>query len=127
MKIVINRCYGGISLSEAGTRAYWARKGREVYLETSRGFPEYFDVATPQVDPLGKGDYAWYSQHNLYAGAIPRNDSDLVSIVEELGAKASGEHADLEAVEIPDNIDWEISEDAGGEHVTEKHRTGVDT
>ena len=47
----------------------------------------------------------------------------LVKVVEELGKKANGQHADLEVVEIPDDIEYEIDEYDGIETIREKHRT----
>lgn len=53
-----------------------------------------------------------------------RNDPKLVKVVEELGSKdASGEHAELKIVEIPDDVEWQIEEYDGYEHIAEKHRT----
>lgn len=47
----------------------------------------------------------------------------LLRVVEELGEAANGKHAELEIVEIPDGIDWEISEYDGMEKVEEVHRS----
>ena len=54
---------------------------------------------------------------------IPRDDLSLIQVVEELGEKANGRHAYLKIVEIPDDVQWEISEYDGAEWVSEKHRT----
>ena len=49
---------------------------------------------------------------------IKRNDPKLIQIVEELGEKASGKSANLQIVEIPDEItDFDISEYDGVETV----------
>lgn len=137
MKVVINKCFGGFGLSDAGTRAYWERKGKQVFaVGASQLFTLYFDAPLPPEFALTEGgsfmrrdhpEYEnydkWYSAHSLYDKDIARNDPDLVAIVEELGQKASGRFADLAVVEIPDDVDWEISEYDGNEHVAEKHRT----
>jgi hypothetical protein len=47
----------------------------------------------------------------------------LVQVVEELGKEANGNYAKLEIIEIPDDVDWEIDEYDGMEHIAEKHRT----
>lgn len=56
-----------------------------------------------------------------------RNHPLLVKVVEELGGGhgtgASGRFANLEVVEIPDNIEYEIDEYDGIETIREKHRT----
>ena len=54
---------------------------------------------------------------------IPRNDTDLVEVVESLKDKANGSCAILSIVKIPDGIEWEISEYDGLETVEEKHRS----
>jgi hypothetical protein len=47
----------------------------------------------------------------------------LIEVIEELGDAANGDCAELAIVEIPDDVEWEISEYDGREHVAEKHRT----
>ena len=42
--------------------------------------------------------------------------------MKELGNKANGRYSELKIVEIPDGIEWEISEYDGLETVEEKHR-----
>jgi hypothetical protein len=54
---------------------------------------------------------------------IPRNDPALVQVVEEMGARANGRCAELKVVEIPDGVQWTISEYDGNEHIAEVHRT----
>lgn len=91
MKVVINQCYGGFSLSKAAIEEYAKRSGK---LES-----EFYDRD------------------------IDRDDKDLVAIVEEMGEAANGSCADLNVVEIPDGISWQIEEYDGYEHVAETHRT----
>lgn len=52
-----------------------------------------------------------------------RSNLQLVSTVEKLGAAASGPYANLKVVEVPDDVQWEIAEYDGSEHVAEQHRT----
>ena len=54
---------------------------------------------------------------------IPRDDSVLVAIVEEMGEKANNRYSFLRVVEIPDDVDWYIEEYDGDEWVAERHRT----
>jgi len=91
MKVVINQCYGGFSLSKAAIKEYAKRTNK---LES-----EFYDRY------------------------IDRDDKDLVAIVEEMGEAANGSCADLNVVEIPDGISWQIEEYDGYEHVAETHRT----
>lgn len=63
------------------------------------------------------------STMELATWEVPRDDSDLIAIVEELGRKADGAHARLKVVEIPADVEWHIAEYDGQEHIAEKHRT----
>jgi len=52
-----------------------------------------------------------------------RSDKNLVAVVEEMGAAASGAYGELKVVEIPDGVEWGIEEYDGVEWVSEAHRT----
>lgn len=52
-----------------------------------------------------------------------RDDPYLVQVVEEMGEAADGNFANLMVVEIPADVNWEISEYDGIEHIAEVHRT----
>jgi len=54
---------------------------------------------------------------------MKRDDPVLVQVVEELGDAASGRHAKLKVVEVPDGIDYEIDEYDGIERIAEVHRS----
>ena len=54
---------------------------------------------------------------------IPRNDAILISIVEELGEDSWGMYSELEVIDIPDGVEWQIEDHDGLEWVSEKHRT----
>ena len=55
---------------------------------------------------------------------LDRNDPILVQVVEELGSRrASGQFASLEVVEIPDGVEWTISDYDGVETIEEAHRS----
>lgn len=54
---------------------------------------------------------------------IPRDDYDLVTIVEQMGKKVNSDFSALKVVEIPADVEWEIAEYDGAEHVAEVHRT----
>jgi hypothetical protein len=101
MKVVINTCYGGFGLSKIALESYASRKG---------------------ID-LGK----WNDRFGFYEGLshhdIPRDDKDLIEIVESLGKLADGFCAELSIVEIPEDVNWYIHEYDGMEHVAERHRT----
>jgi hypothetical protein len=93
VKIVVNRCFGGFSLSQ-----------------------EAFEA-------LGL-IYDGYGYLNIDPGShMERNDPRLVEVVERLGDRANGRHAELVVVEIPDDVNWEIHDYDGMETVREKHRS----
>ena len=52
---------------------------------------------------------------------IPRDDTDLVALVEKGGADTR--YSRLVVIEIPDGVDWQIEEYDGLEHIAEAHRT----
>ncbi len=52
---------------------------------------------------------------------IKRDDPALVDVVDQLGGDM-GSGTKLKVVEIPNDVQWEISEYDGWEHVAEKHR-----
>lgn len=92
-KVVVNRCYGGYSVSNQAIR----------YLNKKYGM-EY-------------DEYEWGSVERLYLKSdIERHDPRLIDVVETLGKKASGDCAKLEIQEICSPI-YRISEYDGLESV----------
>ena len=59
----------------------------------------------------------------FYERDLDRDDKTLVQVVKELGKDANGRHANLEVVEIPDDVEWCLEEYDGIEWVAEQHRT----
>lgn len=98
MKVVVNRCYGGYSLSKKAC--------------------EFLGLEWDGYGYAGNKDFGIESDnYNDF-----RKDKRLVECVEKLGEEASGRCANLEIVYIPDDIEWEITEYDGYESVEEKHR-----
>lgn len=58
-----------------------------------------------------------------HGSEIERDDPKLVEAVEKLGNEANGMFAELEVVEIPDDVEWEIDEYDGNETIDEVHRS----
>lgn len=54
---------------------------------------------------------------------LERNDPILVRVVKTLGDEANGRFAKLRIVEIPDDVNWEISDYDGCESIEEVHRS----
>ena len=100
MKIAINKCYGGFSLSE-----------------------EVFKELGVEWDGYGYLDNEALGIENDYYLAY-RADPRLIAAIEKVGEDAaSGDLAKVRVVEIPDDIDWDIDEYDGIETINEKHRS----
>lgn len=148
MKIVINVCYGGFSISPLAIATIAKKKGKECYFfkhefdsnkytpisleEATDAFIVFaYSVSNPEDYDLDKlGEDNTYKEANersklicLDSRADDRTDKDLIETIEELGEKADGSHAKLKVIEIPDNIEYIIEEYDGIEHIAEKHRT----
>ena len=154
MKIVINSCFGGFSLSPRAVKRMAELQGKDCYffkgygknikpctlenLEKSDTLMWYaFDLEDPSEIVSACDSVNWielpeeerkrrndeYEKHSVTDRDIERNNPLLVRIVEELGEKANGSYACLKIVEIPDDVEWEIEEYDGNEHISEKHRT----
>ena len=101
--IVYNDCYGGFSLSPEGQKMYLELKG----LTPIRKNSKY---------PWDQGYYA-LGQEDFYDGDVPRNDQDLVKVVEALGDKANGDCARLRVYYVPKGTLYRIREYDGFESV----------
>jgi hypothetical protein len=136
MKIVINTCYGGFTLSHKAMKRYAELSGfdifafRSEYDSSDKDFEELTYLTDKEVEDQGdEGLIFYYKDKNHTEGndfcqyAFKRNDPILVQVVEELSDESSGYCSDLKVVEIPDDVDWEIEEYDGSEWISEKHRT----
>jgi hypothetical protein len=80
-----------------------------------------FELSKAAYKELG---LKWDGYGGAYREYAKRTNKKLIAVVEKLGSeKASGELAQLEVVEIPDGIDWEIDDYDGVETIHEKHRS----
>ena len=130
-EIVINSCFGGFGLSYEGVMEYAKLKGITLYAYINDNFNEYKPYK-------GKGKYIFLSYYtkpieeieeenrdefyfSIYD--INRDDPTLVQTVKNLGKKSWGNCAELKIVKIPDDINWQIEEYDGSEHIAETHRT----
>lgn len=118
MKVAINRCYGGFGLSEVAFDALLKRKN----VAYSKVPSKYASLDMPNYYTLGhvNEDEHYISPYNYYGN---RADPDLIAVIEQFGERANGLCADLKIVEIPDDVEWQVSEYDGNEHVAECHRT----
>jgi hypothetical protein len=145
MKVVINKCFGGFGLSDAAYEQLIAWGVPAIkYSEQERG-PD--GLYRPQ--PMNDGEVIFDNElilpgeserhdklYHTYKGRSSmtqrywdcwtrnsRSHPLIVRLVEELGKRASGACAELAVVEIPDGVEYEISEYDGHEHIAERHRT----
>lgn len=117
MKVVINRCHGGFSISIEAAKFMAAlgneRARRELDLFSQSKDERWYGYGSvDEPRPDDKGGHEYY-----------RADPDLIAAVETLGDKASGDLSQLKIVEIPDDVNWEIEEHAGVEWIAEQHST----
>jgi len=130
MKVVINRCYGGFSLSDEAkcviadlkninyTKYYYNSETKKYTKEK----PHNSNLTFLGLALEDRGDNL-DTINGFYPENLSRNDLDLVQVVEKLGDKANGLFAKLTLIEIPDGIEYFIEEYNGMEWVAEKHRT----
>lgn len=138
MKVVINDCFGGFGLSDAAMHRYAELKGVTLYPEVDEKFGYTTFWTVPENERTGilsteqfhaasmedrKASNERHSSMRIYDRDIPRDDPDLVRVVEELEGAASGRFAELKVVEIPDGISWEIDDYDGSESIEETHRS----
>lgn len=107
MKVAINRCFGGFSISREAAEFMAGRGNKRAAAELADSPDRFYG----------------YGYVEGFGGRYERNDPDLIAAVESLGKAASGRYAELAVVEIPDGIEYEIDEYDGLEHISEKHRT----
>ena len=139
MKIAINKCYGGFSLSDKAIEMIMKRKGLNCYrykqtkFRYSDGVDEYTRIDDNELESssimnystidLGKTIGNIPDENFWYYRNLERTDEDLVSVIEELGNEASGQYGSVKVIEIPDDVDWEIDDYDGIETIHEKHRS----
>lgn len=141
VEVVVNRCCGGFGLSDKATRLFAEKKGITLYSnEGEYGLIHYYTVPVEEYealsreygsirakygfdDPRARELHQKISAVYFYDRDYDRDDSALVDVVRELGEDAAGEFAELEIVEIPDDVDWFIDEYNGVEAIRERHRS----
>lgn len=103
-RVVINKCYGGFGLSEEAIE--WMRER----------YPEVEEMTTLPGEEFSDGSGP---SEYVYTWDIPRDHEGLVEVVRELGKDASGQFAELQVVEVPDEVDWKVEEYGGLEKIVE--------
>jgi hypothetical protein len=142
MKVVINKCFGGFGLSDQAEDAligkcshvelvepeqYYGGPGSPFYeANKERLGPDHWRESYER-DLRGKGLVRFHKGKVIcdnHRDDDHRNCPVLVEVVERLNDAASGRFAKLKVVEIPDGIEFKISEYDGSEHVAEVARNG---
>lgn len=138
-KIVINSKHGGFGISpeaihelfRRGCRGIQAMKVEEVFHDKGDGSDFCLDEQIFRWRAyLSSGEalnpfQTYFSPDEKFVLACPRidrDDPDLVSVVEQFGTKANAALSNLEIVEIPHDVVWQIQECDGIEYVAEAHR-----
>lgn len=132
MKIVMNSCYGGFSLSPRGERRYLELKGLNSYfykqskynytdgtmefvrLDNIDDVPDLFFYCTTYDQGETLLDYP---KDIFHSRDLKRSDPILVQVVEELGAESFGKCAKLEIIDIDKGRWFKIDEYDGYESI----------
>ena len=132
MKIVINSCYGGFSLSPKGERRCLELKGLKPYFYTQSKYtfrdgedefiridniddvPDIFFYCT--TCDQGKA-LPGFPKNIFHSRNLERSDPILVQVVEELGAESFGKCAALKIVDIDKGRWFKIDEYDGYESI----------
>lgn len=142
-KIVINSCYGGFGLSPEALLLLYKRgyQGDGFIVPVEEYFVVSKDDFCFETREESLDDWHKYLKDEDYSSSfltvftpcekfvlsgseIERDNKFLVEVVEGLGKRASGLHAKLKIVEIPDDVEeWVINEYDGLESISEKHRS----
>ena len=126
-KVVINACFGGFSLSDKAMKLLAEAKRMKCVTDNITSWRGWSHCTIGWLHDVYEGDInsmpMELREDLLSDRQIPRNDRDLIAVVEELGKEANGRHARLRIIEIPSGVEWYIAEYDGNEHVAETHRT----
>lgn len=150
-KVVINRCYGGFGLSEQLAIELFKRKNNieEVFVYAIKEYDgeEYNLISNIEFKDNGRikeedclslyvctknlgkitTEKELYSHGAEYLLSLQQNadreDKDLIELIEYLGEKKSSHiYSELEIIEIPDDVQYEIYYNDGLEEIHEIHR-----
>jgi len=145
MKIVINNCFGGFSLSDEAYEKLieWGVPVKAYTKEPRNTKTGLYDVKPKENEgeiifdrKLGTIGETSESENKLELLSLDflgrywetwiddnRTHPLLIRVVKELKKKANGRCAELKIVEIPDGVEYEIDEYDGLESIHEKHRS----
>ena len=109
-KVVLNSCFGGFGLSKDAVQLLRDKHGLNIFSDHGYVDNEDFGIEDDNMEAY-------------------RMDHRLISVVQDLGMdKASGSHAALRVVKVPDDVvdvhGWHISDYDGCENVHQDHWVG---
>ena len=134
-RIVINKCFGGFGLSIEAQKLINKFGCPHSEIKTEQ---EYFGDSMKDFDIEHYGSVENAHKQHAELCEIPfskgklicddhdrnaRNCPVLIKVVEKMGKKSWGKHAELKIVKIPNGVEYEIEEYDGSEWISEKHRT----
>ena len=128
-RIVINRCFGGFGLSMAAVKRIAELQGQRVYFFESKYSDGKFSYVAVPKGRESRGSFyvsttpTMTNSREQHWETPDRDNPLLVQVVEELGEKANGPHAELAIIEVPDGVKWQVEEYDGNEHIAEVHQT----
>jgi hypothetical protein len=151
IKVMINKCYGGFSVSLRALIEYHRLKDQPLYfykdlshLNPFSPLEEQYEritedealeidalhqawhLSTIPIEESGDVNEGFVSQYNWgdHGWDISnRADPVMIEVVEALGKAANGRCANIEVVEIPSDIEWYIDDYDGIETIHEPHRS----
>lgn len=141
-QVVINNCFGGFGLSPKAVKKYAELSGINVFAYTDDRNTENKSRLYNRIDTEFKEDdyFLIYWLKNdlgprinsdtlnkdgdwLHERDIKRDDPNLVKVVQLMGKEANTRFSALKIVEVPDDVEYEICDYDGNEHIAETHRT----
>jgi len=120
MKVAINECYGGFSVSE---KVIEALKEKGIHVQC-KGYASNFSKANVKFSKmsfyLNNDDFSIESNdYNEW-----RRDTRLIEVIEEIGLENSnGSLSNLSIKDIPDDVEYTIEDYDGIESIHEVHRS----
>ena len=118
MKIAINTKHGGFDLSEKAVLRYAELAGINVYKrQIYSSMIEWITIPLKEYKELL--DTTGNLSLSAYTLNISRNDPILIRVIEELGKECNTAWSAIKVVEIPDDVEWEISDYDGAETILE--------
>ena len=106
-KVIVNKCWGGFSLSRKALHVLRKMGNKHALEET--------DFGESWPDSGKKRDAGM--EHFL--SDIPRDDSDLIKVVKEMAGEADGDLSCLVIINVPDDKKWRVEDYDGMETIIE--------